>query len=422
MKKRLLKLLQAKEARKTELGTKINTTEDVKELRSINTELETINGEIAELRSMIDSLPDENEGAENNQENNQQGEQRNQPIGGVNVLGTYGVGQAQQEQRAVGKFDTPEYRSAFMDFVLTGKKSDNLELRADATTGTGDIGAVIPTTILNKIIEKMKDYGMIWSRVTKTNIKGGVELPVASVKPTANWIAEGNVASKQKKTVTGKVVFAYHKLQIRVAVTLEADTVSLSVFEQTVTDNIYEAMVIGLEKAIISGSGEGQPLGITKDTEIPAAQKIEVAADEITKYQDWTALLAKLPRKYRNRAVIILNDLDWNKYIVGMVDGQGQPVARTTYGLDGIQQERFLGKEVIPVEDYLPSIDDANAGEVIGIVCTLSDYIVNSNMQMTFKRYFDENTDEWISKSTMICDGRLGDKNGVLLLTKKAAG
>lgn len=113
-------------------------------------------------------------------------------------------------------------------------------------------------------------------------------------------------------------------------------------------------------------------------------------------------------------------DADWNKYILGMTDNNGQPIARVNYGIDGTQQERLLGKEVIPVEDYLPSIDDAAPGDVFAIICNLSDYMVNSNMQMTFKRYFNEDTDEWISKSTMICDGKLADRNGVVLLRKAA--
>lgn len=419
MKKRLLALLAKKEARKAELIKRSETSEDMQELRSINTENDALNTEIAELRSMIDALPDEPE-VNPNPAGVPQEQRSQQPVGAVNVLATYGVAQSQQPaQRSADKHDTPEYRSAFMDYVLKGAKSENLEFRADATTGTGDIGAVIPTTVLNKIVEKMKDFGMIWSRVTKTGFKGGLDIPVSSLKPTATWVTGNNMSEKQKKTVSGTVNFKYHKLQCRVAVDLVADTVSMAIFEQTITDNIYEAMVMAIEAGIISGTGEGQPLGITKDTGIPATQIIEVDAADMGKYQTWTTLLSKMPRKYRNGAVIILNDQDWNKYIVGMVDTNGQPVARVTYGLDGTQQERFLGKEVLPIEQYISSIDDAAAGEVFGIICKLSDYIVNSNMQMTFKRYFDESTDEWISKSTMIADGKLSDKNGVLILKKK---
>jgi HK97 family phage major capsid protein len=419
MKNRLKKMLQAKEARKAELGTRANATEDIAELRSINTELETLNGEIAELRSMIDAIPDDpNPSPEGQLEQRAQ----QQPQGQLNVLATYGVGQQagqQAEQRAAAdQYDTPEYRAAFMDYVTKGIKSDVLEFRTDATTMTTDIGAVIPTTILNKVVEKMADYGAIWSKVTKTGIPGGVELPVSSVKPTATWVSAGSVAEKQKKAISAKISFNYYKLQIRVAVELVAGTVAMPVFETTVSDNIYEAMIVALETAIISGTGEGQPLGIAVDTDIPSAQVINIAVADMNKYDTWTDLIGKMPRKYRTGATFILNDSDWNKYIVGMVDANGQPVARTTYGLDGAQQERFLGREVIPTEDYLPSIDDAETGDVIGIICKLSDYMFNSNMQMTFKRYFDENTDEWISKSTLIGDGKLADKNGVVLIKK----
>jgi len=425
MKEKLLKILKQKQERKAALGKRAQETDNIEELRSINTELETLNAEIEELRSIIDALDDKepvNEPSEGRDNNPEDGESRNQPIGGTQILGTYGIGQSQQQtQRAVDRFDTVEYRTAFMNYVTRGERSDILEFRADATTGVGDIGAVIPTTILNRIVEKLKDYGMIWSRVTKTSMQGGVEIPVANAKPVATWVNAGTMSDKQKKVVNGTISFSYHKLQCRVAVELVAGTVAMPVFEQTISDNIYEAMIVALEEAIISGSGTGQPLGIINDTAIPANQIIDVSVEDIAKYDTWTELIAKVPRKYRNRATIIMADADWNKYILGMTDNNGQPIARVTYGIDGTQQERLLGKEVIPVEDYLPSIDDAEEGDVFAIICNLSDYMVNSNMQMTFKRYFNEDTDEWISKSTMICDGKLADRNGVVLLKKKAA-
>ncbi|MBU5214490.1 phage major capsid protein [Heyndrickxia oleronia] len=428
MKKKFLEMLRKKEERKKTLGDKANAATTVEELRSINAELETLNDEIAELRSMVDDLPDDED--DPNDDPQQRGNQvppggdpqyRNQPMGATNILGTYGVGGGgqTQQQRSADKYDTPEYREAFMNYVTKGVKSDNLEFRADATTGTSDIGAVIPTTILNRIVEKLKDYGRIYARVTKTSMKGGVEIPLSNAKPKATWVAAGKVAEKQKKTTSGTIVFSYHKLQVRVAVEIVADTVAMPVFEQTVSDNIYEAMIVALEEGIVNGTGTGQPLGITKDPDIPSTQILEVTTDDIKKYNKWTEIFGKLPRSYRNGAVLILADSDWSKYIEGMVDANGQPVARVTYGIDGTVEERLLGKEAIPVEDLLPSIDDAAEGEVFAIVCKLSDYMLNSNMQLTFKRYFNDDTDEWISKSTLICDGKLADKNGVVLLKKK---
>jgi len=324
------------------------------------------------------------------------------------------------EQRLVDKYDTVEYRKAFMDYVLRGAKSDVLEFREDQTTGLGDIGAVTPTTILNRIVERMKEYGQIWNRVTKTSVQGGVQIPVSTAKPTATWVAAGTLADKQKKEVKDTIMFGYHKLQVRVAVELVAGTVAMPVFEATISDNIAEAMVSALDEAIISGSGQGEPLGIVKHTNIPAGQIAEVTAADFAKYKTWASLMGRIPRRYRSGAVLIMNDGDWNTHIVGMVDNNGQPIARVTYGMDGTIQERFLGREVIPT-DLLPSIDTAFVGDVFAILVRLEDYMVNSNMAITYRRYFDENTDEWISKATMIADGKLADPNGVVLIKLKAS-
>lgn len=325
------------------------------------------------------------------------------------------------EQRTADPHDTQEYRKAFMEYVARGAKSDALEFRADQTTGLADIGAVIPTTILNRILERMQSYGRIWARVTKTAIQGGVQIPVSSAKPVATWVSAGTMAEKQKKEVKGTIVFSYHKLQCRVAVELVAGTVAMPVFEATISDNIAEAMIKALEEGIISGTGTGQPLGIIKDTSIPAAQVVEVALADISKYKTWATIMGKVPRAYRNGVALIMNDADWNTHIVGMVDNNGQPVARVTYGMDGTIQERFMGREAIPVEDLLPSIDAAVAGDVVAILVRLEDYMVNSNMAITYRQYFDESTDERISKATMIADGKLADPNGVVLIKLKAA-
>src|SRR5690606_34827886 len=175
-----------------------------------------------------------------------------------------------RQNRSVDKLESIEYRRAFMEYVTRGVKNDILEFRADETTLPSDIGAVIPTTILNRIVEKMEEVGRIWSRVTKTSIQGGVEIPVSNAKPTAVWLAAGEVADKQKKVVNASISFSYHKLQVRVAVELVASVVALPIFEQTIADNIAEAMVKALDRAIISGTGTGQPLGIINHINIPS--------------------------------------------------------------------------------------------------------------------------------------------------------
>lgn len=400
----LRKRLQEIEARKAEIRGLLENDGDV-DLDTLEKELRGLADEEQELRRRLDVAASIEAGTAPE----------------VRVIDSTSAQKATVEPRAVDRHDTVEYRRAFMDYVTRGVKNDLLEFRADETTLPSDIGAVIPTTILNRIVEKMEETGRIWSRVTKTSIQGGVEIPVSTAKPTAVWLAAGQVADKQKKTVNATISFSYHKLQVRVAVELVASVVALPVFEQTISDNIAEAMIKALDKAIISGTGIGQPLGIINHTNIPAKQILMVAPEDFGDYATWPELFSKMPRSYRSGMVLILNDADWHKYIVGMVDAQGQPVARVNYGLDGTIQERFLGREVIAVEDLLPSIDEAADGDVVAILCRLEDYMVNSNMAITFRRYFNEDTDEWISKATMIADGKLADPHGVVLIKKASA-
>lgn len=411
-KKKLLKLINSKMDKKKELVERAKTCEDVQELRSINSEMDNLNNDIDELRSLYDSM---GEDEENDEEIEGEVETRGAvktPKGKLNVMAAYGM-----RSDIVNDTDL-EQRQAFMSYVLKGEKP---EQRADATTMVSDLGVAIPNTIVNKIVEKLKSYGEIYSRITQSNIKGGVQVPTSSIKPKATWQNEGTVADKKKKEIDGYVSFNYYKLQCRIAVSLEADTVSLSVFEQTVTDNIYEAMIIALETAVINGTGSKQPLGITKDTKITASQKVSVTAAELKSWEKWSKIFSKVPKAKRPGTVLILNDETWEGDILGMVDSNGQPIARVNIGLNGEDRPVFKGKEVITVEDSLPTFEAAASGDVFGILVNLKDYTINSNMQMTVKRYFDEDTDEWITKATLIADGKLIDTQGVVLLTKSAS-
>jgi HK97 family phage major capsid protein len=312
-----------------------------------------------------------------------------------------------------------EQREAFRNYVMTGEETDAL-LRADATTATTDIGAIIPNTILSQIIEEMADVGEIWNLVTKTNYPGGVDIPTASAKPVATWVAEGAVAEKQKKAL-GKISFSYYKLQIKVAITLIAATVSLDIWETSVAGNIAEALVLALETAIIEGTGTGQPLGFTLDARVPAAQIVEFAAADAT-FDGWiTKLLSNIPLAYRKKktGIILMNSGTWDKYVQGLVDTNGQPIARMTMGLDGEMQYRFLGKKVL-LRDEITNLVGAGLSEVVCAYIDLKDYLVNTNLQITTRRYFDEDTDEYVQKSTMICDGKLADAYGVVLLKTAA--
>jgi len=305
------------------------------------------------------------------------------------------------------------YRRAFQRFVTRGTPIP-VELRVDAVTTTSDIGSVIPTTIMNKIIEKMEATGMILPLITNTSYKGGLSIPTSSVKPVATWVSEGSGSDKQKKT-TSSIVFSYHKLRCAVAVSIETDTVALPIFEATLITNVATAMVKSLEQAIISGVGTGSPKGILKET--PATGQ---ALDAVPSYATMVAAEAALPIEYENNSVWVMTKKTFMAFI-GLVDDAGQPIARTNYGLAGKPDRSLLGRPVL-ICNYLDTyVSGLAAGSIWAFIFNFEDYVLNTNYQITVKRYEDYETDDLVTKAIMLADGKVVDINSLVTL-KIAAG
>lgn len=296
-------------------------------------------------------------------------------------------------------YDSEEYRQAFMNYVCRGEKIPQ-EFRSDEVTATTDIGALVPPVTLNKIIEKLEAYGMILPLVTRTAYKTGVAIPVSNVKPEATWVAEGAGSDKQKKTLSGTITFSHFKLRCAVAVTLETENMAYSAFETTLVNNVVEAMAKALEKAIISGTGVGQPTGILKED--AKGTKIEVSKID---YKTLVNAEGELPMEYESGAVWCMTKKTFGAFI-GMTDTNGQPIARVNYGFAGKAERSLLGRTVV-LTNYLDNYSDTlEANKVFAFLYNFSDYTLNTNFQVGMKTYEDNDTDDIIRKSIMVCDGK----------------
>ena len=306
-----------------------------------------------------------------------------------------------------------------MKYVCRGEALPK-EYRADAVSKSTDVGAVIPTTVLNQIVEKLESTGMILALVTRTAYKGGVSIPVSTVKPTATWVNEGADSDKQKKNIAkdGMITFAYHKLRCAVAVSLEVDTMAISAFETLLINNIVEAMTKALEQAIIDGNGTGKPKGILNET-APEGQSIEVG-DKDSLYKKLVEAEAALPLAYENGAVWNMTKKTFMAF-VGEMDANGQPIARVNQGIDGKPERTLLGRKVV-LNDYMDSYGAATeADATVAFLYDWSDYMFNTNYAMTVKKYEDNDTEDEITKAVMICDGKSLELNSLVVMKKKAA-
>ncbi len=342
----------------------------------------------------------------------------------LNITGGTVTGEVKETRYktpAGDKYETIEYRTAFMEYCRTGKPIA-AEYRTDAFTAVTDAAAVIPTTIMNEIIKEMKVYGQLFSRVRKTNILGGVQVPILSLKPTATRITESDVSDRKKVQANTYISFSYFGLECKIATSLLTSIVTLQVFENALVPLITEAMVKKQEIEIIKGTGEGQMLGVTVDTRVASGQKITLSSSDIKDWGAWKKkIFAKIPLAYRGGGIFIMGAGTFDGYIDGMQDANGQPIARVNYGIADSPTQRFGGKEVLLVEDdVIAPYDSAEVGDVIAVFMKPSDYCVNSNMQMAMYRWLDHDTNQWVDKAILINDGKLLDAAGVILIKKGA--
>ena len=416
MRKYLEKRIAKLTAKRNALAARANDTQDIDELRSINAQIDDINGDIADINEQIADLDAEPRGAA-------------EPVAAAASAATPEAGcTLTQGHNPIARFGTPtpapavdandtkEYRTAFMNYVCRG-----VEIPAEVRATTTSDASAIPTTIMNEIIQKMDAYGNIWNKVRKINVQGGVEIPILSIKPAAQWITETQASPDKKIQVNTKITFSYYGLECKVAQTILVNVVSLTMFENLFSTLVVEAMIRALEEAIINGSGVGQPTGITVDSRVPAANVITMTEAQFTKWAEWKKrVFAKMAKAYRS-GVFIMSQATFDAYIDGMVDTVGQPIGRVNYGITDGETYRFGGKTVETVENTLvKDFDTAEAGDVVAIFANLNDYVVNTNMQITTTRWIDNDANEIKNKAMMICDGKLADPNGVLIIKKAA--
>lgn len=311
------------------------------------------------------------------------------------------------------QFDSVEYRNAFMEFAKSGNMAE--EFRSVAMTSGNS--AVIPVTVLNKIVEKLESYGNILPLVTKMNYPAGVAIPTSELASPAIWTTETDMSTNGvavEGKVTGSVTFAAYPLVKAIGLSFLARVQTLSAFEAAIANNVSAAMAKAMESAIINGTGSGQPKGILKET---AAKTVELS--KTLAYEDIVKIKKAIPSAYRTGAVLVMNEATFYSFLA-ITDKQGQPVARMNQGLNGEPSFEIFGTRVI-VTDFMKDYDAAAKGETVAFAVQLDKYVMNTAYDIDLVTYIDNATRNKIYQSVAAVDGKLVDKNGLVFITKSNA-
>lgn len=421
MKEYLKKLIQKRTARIAEIRNLIAASTSVDEVRSLTAEAEQLQEELQEAQTQLTAIE-----AEEQRSQQQDPEQRdaipaNAQLHNPQINGSYRQPEAQTRENIL---ESVEYRQAFMEYVLHGTP---MQMRAGEAISTGDTAPAIPLTIMNEVINTIrKRYGNLYNKVRHLNVQGGVQFPIGALQATFKWVNESTVSPRQKFDPLAKIMFSYHVAEIRVAQTFLASIVTLEAFEAKIAEVIAIAYLQAMDQAIVLGTGNGMPLGILNDSRV--TNVIQMSAADLNDWTSWRKnFFAKLPLGYRAGEFIFpLSTVE--TYLETMADANNNPVFRQATGLevnDGDDRNpngRFFGREISLVEpDILPDFDAASVGDVIGIFWQPDEYALNENFGFTMRRWFDEETNEWVDKALVVVDGKVLNPVGYYLIKKKAS-
>jgi len=283
MKDKLLKLLNTKNERKATLGKKANSTEDIAELRSINTELENLNIEIAELDEMIkeeevrSATPgiDPNIAAMDPPAGAAIESRGKQPEGGLKPMGTYSAG-AQIDENLEG-------RAAKVKEEAEKRGKDLLEGRS-VTIASNVLLAKYTDTTLNPAFNQVS--GLI-DKVTTKPLIGGESFSKGYVKGygTGDYTTEGSDYNSAEPTF-GYATINKTKITSYAEDTEELLKLSAANYDAEVLKGVTIASRKKISREILVGDGTtGHLVGIfsVNATAIDIATDVSISAiDEDT--------------------------------------------------------------------------------------------------------------------------------------------
>ena len=424
MRKKILEKRQQRlQKRRQDLVQRAQASQDAAEVRSINAQIQEINEDLDDIREELDAIEAEERAAQPAQAGDPV--PTNAPEMNGNVRGAFQVGSqgTRTEDRSENVLESMEYRNAFRNYVVSGTPIP-AELRAGDAISTADTGVMIPMTIMNEVINTVRNrYGNLYSKVRKISVQGGVEYPIGALQAKFRWINESTVSPRQKLDKLGKVSFGYNTAEIRISQTFLSRIVTLSAFEAEISRVIAIAYLEAMDYGIVNGSGDASMLGILNDPRV--TKTVTMTAADMSNWTKWRKnFFSQLPLGYRfGEFMFPVSTVD--SYLETMADSNNNPIFRQTADLvvnDGDSRNpngRFFGRDISLVEeDIIPDFDTAQTGDVIGIYWQPEEYAINENFGFTMRRYFDEETNEWVDKALVVVDGKVLNPTGYVKLIK----
>lgn len=182
---------------------------------------------------------------------------------GVDITPALFNGGKKEMQERTFDINSAEYRAAWLKNIRQIELSD-VEKRA-LTTVADSAGAVVPTTTVNKVIEKVKEFCPIINKIELLHVRGSVTIPAEGTTIDAKKHAEGVTIAADADTLT-KVILAGYEITKLVTVSKSVITMSIDAFESWLVNKIARKVADQIDNTIFNGSGTGEAQGVNMIT------------------------------------------------------------------------------------------------------------------------------------------------------------
>lgn len=221
-------------------------------------------------------------------------------------------------------------------------------------------GAVIPTSIANKVISAVKEMCPILKGATIFNVKGTLKIPVYGLANTSHDITVAYQAEFTDITAdAGKFTSVDLTGYLAGALSLIGESV-INNSEISITNFIIKEMAnkiaLFLEKELLVGTSQKATGALSTATTLNAGSTTAISADNLIDLQ------AKIPTPYQSNACWTMAPATFTA-IRKLKDGNGQYILQPDFA--GATPYRLLGKPVY-LSDNMPTIESAAKAVLYG--------------------------------------------------------
>lgn len=215
--------------------------------------------------------------------------------------------------------------TSFYNNLISAMQSNNGDLKMALT----DVDKTLPLTIVTQVMEDMKQNHPLLAAVDTVNATGVMRFIInADAGENATWNALESEITKEIASAFKVIDLGQFKLSAFMPVSQDMLSLGATWLDSYIRTCLSEALAIGYEKAIVTGTGKNQPIGMDRsvadDVTVVGGEYPQKTAVAVTDFKPATYgnLISQLAKTQEGKAravdglILVVNPTDYYKLVL----------------------------------------------------------------------------------------------------------